>query len=818
MQLRPARNRNRLTVSMPPISAQRRSVLLASTLTAATLAPLCAFAEEVASAPAPAPVAEVVVTAQSNVQQHETGLATSITKSVQDTPQIINVIPQELIKQQNITTLEQGLRDVPGITVAIGEGGTLAGDQFKIRGLDANNDIYTDGLRDFGVYTRDAFDYQEIQVLKGPSGSMFGRGTTGGAINTISKAPSQLRDFVNVDGYVGDGEYHRGTVDANHAINSTTAVRFNFMGNSTGVVDRDRVGSDRYGIAAAVGLGLGTNKTFTLNYLHQQDDRVPDYGLVIGSRTGVVDAYPVSEYGVPRQRFEQFTNDRDRTRADILTGRFAWNVSPNIQLQSDTRLGSYERYFQYTSVDSCLVNAVTGQTCVDALTDNNPATLPLITFGGGGPYSQRAWGFQNITSVHALFDVFGFKNEVVAGTDFNHQENRKAFYAYTLPSLSSGIYAPGTRTPARNAIAINLLTGAGDPPIGYAPFRPAITPGIAATGIPLTSVTNATFILNSIGESTEEAGFITDRFFFTPQISLIGGARFEEYDAHFFNQLISGVQQNYESDNFFVSPRFSLVYEPRPDQTFYASYGKSITPVGSGIVGTATPIAGATQAFDPDEGETYEVGAKFALFNGRLGVDGAYFHVNKSNAKQTDPVSGEVSSQSSQKQTVEGVELGLSGKITSDWSVNASYTYIDSTVRQDLAFATVGGVLRSFGNQITTGLPILQVPENSAFVWSTYRLGRLLPGLAVAGGFTYQDGFVVRYTTTGTAPNLVLTRRALIPDTFSLDGVVQYEHNHWRAAVNFYNLTDRLNYAQSFGNRGAPAQGRTFLFSLGYSF
>ena len=345
-----------------------------------------------------------------------------------------------------------------------------------------------------------------------------------------------------------------------------------------------------------------------------------------------------------------------------------------------------------------------------------------------------------------------------------------------------------------------------------------MTPNVAATGIPLTSVTTNTFILNSVGDSTEYAGFVTDRFFFTPQVSLIAGARIEEYDANYLNQLVSGAVQTYKSDNFFISPRFSLVYEPRPSQTYYVSYGKSVTPVGSGIVGTATPIASATQAFQPDEGETYEAGAKFQLFNGRLSVDGAYFHVVKANAKQTDPVSGEVSSQSSQKQTIKGVEVGASGKITSDWSVNASYTYIDSVVRQDLTFATVNGVLTGFSNPVTTGLSILQVPQNSAFVWTTYRLHKLLPGLAVAGGFTYQDGYVVRYTTVGTAPNLTLTRRALIPDTFSLDGVVQYEHDHWRAAVNFYNLTDRLNYTQAFGSRGAPSQGRSFVASVGYSF
>lgn len=750
-----------------------------------------------------------------NVQNHDTGLATGVTKSVRDTPQIVNVVPQELIQQQKITTLEQALRDVPGITVAIGEGGTLAGDQFKIRGLDAANDIYTDGLRDFGVYARDSFDYQEVQVLKGPSGAMFGRGTTGGAINTISKQPTTRRDFIEVDGQIGTGDNYRATLDANHIINDTTAVRLNLMGTSAGVTGRDTVKSNRYGVAAAVGFGLGTKTSFVVNFLHQNDDRIPDYGIVIGAPTGQISAKPATEYGLSQSVFEQFKTDRDKTRADILTGQFRYEANPHLTFTSDTRFGSYDRFFQYTSVDSCAVQQ-TGQTCIDALIDNNPATIPYITFGGGGPYRQRAWGAQNISAIHAVFDIGGFKNEVVVGTDVNYQDNRKAFFAYTLPPLSSGIYLPGTKTPARNAIAINLLTGGGDPPAGYHTFRPSITPGVAATGIPLTSITSNTYIIDSAGTSADYGGFITDRFYFTPQISLIAGVRYEDYEAEYNNTLISGVRQSFKSVSHLTSPHFSLVYEPSPEQTFYASYAKSATPVGSGIVGTATPIAGTTAAFAPDEGETFEVGAKFGLLHDRLGVNGALFHVNKSNAKQTDPVSGEISSQSSQKQTFQGVELGLTGKLTRNWTANAGYTYLDTEVRQDLVCA--GTPVVCVNNPITTGTPVLQVPKNAAFLWTSYRLSDYVPGLSVAGGATYQDGYHVRYTTSGTAPNLVLTRDAEVPSTFSLDALVQYEFGRWRVALNAYNLTDKLNYAQSFANRAAPAQGRTFLLSFGGSF
>ncbi len=164
------------------------------------------------------------------------------------------------LKAQGINSLEGALRNVPGITIAIGEGGPLSGDQFKIRGFDAKDDVYVDGLRDFGSYTRDSFNYEEVQVLKGPSGAMFARGTTGGAINTISKQ-AKLDNFTSIDGYVGDGRYARALADINHKLSDTSAVRVTLMGNDTGVVDRDRIYSQRWGAAVTAGFGLGTDTT-----------------------------------------------------------------------------------------------------------------------------------------------------------------------------------------------------------------------------------------------------------------------------------------------------------------------------------------------------------------------------------------------------------------------------------------------------------------------------------------------------------------------------------------------------------------------------
>ena len=93
-----------------------------------------------------------------NTNQSPTGIA-RLPDTVKETPKTIFVIPRDMLEQQQVTSLEQALQNVPGITISTGEGnGGQNGDQFRIRGLSAKGDIYVDGLRDFGAYKRDAFN------------------------------------------------------------------------------------------------------------------------------------------------------------------------------------------------------------------------------------------------------------------------------------------------------------------------------------------------------------------------------------------------------------------------------------------------------------------------------------------------------------------------------------------------------------------------------------------------------------------------------------------------------------------------------------
>src|SRR5512132_183561 len=102
---------------------------------------------------------------------------------IKDTPQSITVLPEQVLEERALFTLRDALRTVPDISLAAGEAGGRQGDNLTLRGFPAGNDIFIDGVRDLGQYGRDTFNLESVEVLKGPSAVMFGRGSTGGVIN-----------------------------------------------------------------------------------------------------------------------------------------------------------------------------------------------------------------------------------------------------------------------------------------------------------------------------------------------------------------------------------------------------------------------------------------------------------------------------------------------------------------------------------------------------------------------------------------------------------------------------------------------------------
>ncbi|MDB5424636.1 MAG: TonB-dependent siderophore receptor [Phenylobacterium sp.] len=802
-------------------------------------ASVCGAAQAAGTAEAAdaAEVSGVIVTGKARPLDHDTGLSVLAT-TVQDTPQAISVIDQAQLRAQGVTSLEQALRNVPGITIAIGEGGTLSGDQFKIRGFDAKDDVYVDGLRDFGAYTRDSFNYEEVQVLKGPSGAMFGRGTTGGAINTLSKRP-RLEDFASLDGYLGNGDYRRALADIGRRLGETTAARLTLMANDTGVVGRDLIVSRRWGAALTLATGIGTDATASVSYLHQHFNGRPDYGIVIVQRPGDLIARPATEYGVGvgRSNFLGFRDDVDRGDVDILTVRLARKLGDKVSLSSDTRYGSYSRYFQYSTLDQC--NAA----CTAALFDGDPGTEAFGGIGGSSPYDARSWGLQNISTARIDYDLGGLKNQLIVGLDLSRQENERQYLAYTLP--------PGIAT--RPAMPHPIVTPNPDFPAGYTLFRPIPGANLNCSGAGNCTTTfngqtvfanvAGTGTLKSRGQSTDAGVFVTDRLWVTDRLSVIGSLRYDRYTAELDSLLYNGASSppgGLKVKSNLKSPRVSVVFEPADDQTYYASWGRSQTPQGTSIVGSGgSAVTIGARDLRPEDSEIWEAGVKAAIPRTRLALTVSLFDIRKDNALQVDPATGFLQAQSGERQEVRGIELGLSGRITDAWTVSAGYTHLDARIKESFANCAVAaanatgapaGIVCPLG--VTAAIPVLNtvavgrqaafVPKNSATFFTTYDLSGVVPGLSMGGDVTWQSKTPVGYTARSVSFTdrgaLTALRLSQVPQNLTIDAYVAYRTGPYRFAVNLYNLADRLNYTQVFGNRAVPAAGRTAIFSVGATF
>lgn len=678
--------------------------------------------------------------------------------TVQDTPQTINVVPQEIIQQQQITTLDQALQNVPGITMSTGEGnGGVNGSQFRIRGIPARGDIYSDGLRDFGSYTRDTFDTESVEVIKGPDGEAFGVGNAGGVINQTSKR-AHLGNKTSIDQQLGTGLLSRTTIDTNWQINDTTAIRLNGVYHDQDVADRDNIFSNRTGFAANLGFGIGTDTTWYLNYMYLNGDGMPDMGVpFVTGLDGIL--RPITEYNVPSSTSYARSFNHDITNVHVVTSNFSKEVNSWFTFNNDTRVSIYDRDFNATNPAACTA------ACATAILSGRNYALSYGA-GGGMAYEQTGWGFQNVASGKFEFELGGFKNKAIVGLDTVYQEDQR-----------------------HQLTAVNRTN---DQTILYPQFNSPAT----------------WFYYNGynarLANATDIGVFASDRFWFNDQWSIQGGLRWD-----YFNSEFNGVASNLEGSatSRKLSPSASLMYEPSRNYTYYASFSRTYRPIGTDIGqavgGVATEVPQDSVINEPERSDLYEAGVKANFLDGRLGANAAIFRINKTNSYTIDPITGDVEagfSDSGQSLRINGVELGLNGKITDRWTVNAGYAYLDGEI-------TYSATLAQIGNEAPN------VPQDNFTLWTSYDLKEIVhpnTSLLVGGSVRYSSSYWADAGNT-----------ARIPETFSLDAMVSLEttDKKYRVALNAYNLTDNLNYGSSFNAvRAVPLSGRTFLVNVGTTF
>jgi catecholate siderophore receptor len=243
------------------------------------------------------------------------------TRPLAETPQTIQVITGDAIKDSGKTDLRDILDGQPGITLGTGENGNAFGDRYIIRGQEARSDVFVDGLRDPGMTTRETFAIEQLEITKGPNSSFAGRGTSGGAINAITKQATLDYDFYRLSGGLGTDSYKRFTLDANKAFSDQLALRANVLWADEDVPDRSPASRARKGMALSGLYEVNRDLSITLDYYGLRAKDNPDLGYyLVGTAP---DRRPAGQVPVYAQ-----SQDFQESDVDTFSARIRYALSP----------------------------------------------------------------------------------------------------------------------------------------------------------------------------------------------------------------------------------------------------------------------------------------------------------------------------------------------------------------------------------------------------------------------------------------------------------------------------------------------------------
>lgn len=668
------------------------------------------------------------------------GVGGRIPTTVQDTPQVINVVTTEQIKQRAVTNLSEIITRVPGVTMSAGEGGGggMGGDSFNIRGQSAVGNIFVDGVRDAGISNRDPFNSESVEVFKGGAGSTLGRGGGGGSINMTSKAP-RARDFTEILTTVGNANYGRVAIDVNRVLNDSVAFRFNAVGLSRGFAGRDHVTQKRWAIAPSITFGMNSDTKLTISGLHQRDNGRPDsgvprYGVPVAAGGDGINR-PVTTLGVRSSNYYGWLENFEEYETTTLTAKLEHRFSDNLQFTNTLRFGDYwHDRWDTTMTPGSIYNA---GTCASP-------TLASCTFTPG----ESTRGLKGRT-VHNQATLTGRFHTGSVAHDF-----------------SLGFDVSQEKMTHYN----NVVTG---PALGPIDLN---NPQLVSNGRTRTLNPRFDHKVNTVGVSAYDRADFGNGFY------AIGNLRVERYKVDTRDRQ-TGATSSY--GDTLVSWMGALEYKPAENQTYYLAYSNTLTPRSptTGYTGTLPNNIG-----DPQQSRSVELGAKWSLFNDRLGLGIGAFSTNLKNEILLDPVTG-LPIAPTGNQRLQGVELTVAGQINDRLSISGGYSFMRGKI--------IDGA--NAGNR--TGL----MPEHSGYIWADYKVSEVF---SVGGGVNFSSH---RFTGNYNPTNLVGAGR--LPGHVTVDLSANYQVNdRFGIQFNAINIFDQQNFQKSHGARHmVPGQGRTLM-------
>jgi catecholate siderophore receptor len=667
------------SVSLLPIGA----MLLAGTLVMPS-----AFAQ---TTPAPAPevtLKPVIVreSAEPSGKDSVRTRSTSIGKGQQelrDIPQSITVVTEKLIDDRNLDTLKEVLHNTAGITFQAAEGGE---EDIRLRGFSLANtgDIFLDGMRDPAFYERDTFNLDRVELLRGSASMLFGRGSTGGAANQVTKQPSVYADH-EISTTLGSHQYRRVTGDFNFRLAESTALRINAM-HTTAQNDGKGNGLDKNGLALALRTGIGERHEFSvgLSWLDNRNPRM-NYGLpwLPVSTPATAATQRVLIPGLSPEAYYGMDSDYNASTATIFTASHLWRIAPKTELKTQMRRGLYTRDQRAGAIR--FTNAATTN-----LSNIGPATLLNRN-------SNLKIQDMDITQVQSdlthSFEAAGYKHDLIAGIDYTVEDR----------------IVSGARSVAQG---------------GVVPPKPTITLGGIVTGGNNWVDENSRVLRTTSDFRATGAGvYVQDTWHLNKTWKLIGGLRYDDFKGN-FNQYniptaapgpITAV--NYQQPIHALSKRIGMLYQPDERRSYHVSYGTSFNTSADSYSYNAT-----SANTPPEQSRNLEIGAKIDSADKRFTTRYALFYAEKFNERNTDTDTAATSLLLSGKRHTAGIEFDITGRITQQWEIYGSYAWIPNA-KVDKAAAcppAPATCSQSQPGERVGERPGL-IPKHSGTIWNTYQ-------------------------------------------------------------------------------------------------